>query len=77
MKIALITILVVVIGLIGYGYYLKNIGNFDGEIVIGIGVLVVAFVLMPLFIFHRYKNKDLSNFNINNFNSEEAEDKDL
>lgn len=42
MRIALITILVVVIGLIGYGYYLKNIGNFDGEIVIGIGVLVVV-----------------------------------
>ena len=29
MRIALITILVVVIGLIGYGYYLKNIGNFE------------------------------------------------
>jgi hypothetical protein len=77
MRIALITILVVVIGFISYGYYLKSIGNFDGEIVIGIGVLMVAFVLMPLFIYHRYKNKDLSNFNINNFNQEEAKDKEL
>jgi len=75
MKFVLSTILVLVIGMLGYGFYLKNSGNSDGEIIIGIGVLTLAFILMPLFIFHRYKNKDLSNFKLKNFMDKEEENK--
>ncbi len=77
MKFVLSTILVLVIGMLGYGFYLKNSGNSDGEIVIGIGVLTLAFILMPLFIFHRYKNKDLKSFELKDFlkNSKEEDDK--
>lgn len=67
MKFVLGAIFVLVVGMLGYGFYLKNSGNFDGEIIIGIGVLIIAFVLMPLFIFHRYKNKDLKNFELKDF----------
>ncbi|HKJ06296.1 MAG TPA: hypothetical protein VJ970_02395 [Flavobacteriaceae bacterium] len=77
MRNVIIAILLIVLGLIGYGYYLKDSGNTDGEIVIGIGVLITAFVLMPLFIYHRYKNKDLSSFKITNFDQDEAKKKDL
>ncbi len=73
MKFVLSTLLVLVFGLLGYGFYLKNSGNFNGEIVIGVGVLIIAFILMPLFIFHRYKDKDLSNFKIKDFTKKEEE----
>ena len=42
-----------------------QVGDTNGEIIIGISVLCVAFILMPLFIYHRYKGKDLSNFILN------------
>jgi hypothetical protein len=55
--------------LIGFivGFYIKEQGEKMGEIIIGIDVLVVAFILMPLFLYHRYKNKDLSNFRFRGF----------
>ena len=56
MKFVLSTILVLIIASLGYGFYLKNTGDANGEIVIGVSVLIIAFILMPLFIFHRYSN---------------------
>lgn len=67
MKYVISTILVVVLGMLTYGFYIKSNGDTNGEIIIGIGVLMVAFVLMPLFIYHRYKDKDLSSFRLKNF----------
>ncbi len=76
MRFVLTTLLILVIGGMSYGYYLKESGDFNGEILIGVGVLVIAFIIMPLFIFHRYKKKDMSSFHIDNFtkNREEKEE---
>ncbi len=62
MKYVLITILLLILGTLTYGFYLKYSGDLSGEIIIGIGVLGIAFILMPLFIFHRYKNKNIKDF---------------
>lgn len=67
MKFVIIFILILSLGMLCSGFYLKNSGNANGEIVIGLGVLMVAFVLMPLFIYHRYKNKNLSDFTFEKF----------
>ncbi|MDD3721589.1 MAG: hypothetical protein PHW92_03740 [Lutibacter sp.] len=67
MKFVLIFILAIALGMLGVGFYLKNAGNGNGEIVIGLGVLMVAFILMPLFIYHRYKNKNLKDFTFDKF----------
>ena len=67
MKFVLSTILIFVLGMLTYGFYIKNSGDVQGEIIIGISVLIVAFVLMPLFIYHRYKNKNLSDFKFENY----------
>ena len=67
MKFTLITILILVLGALGYGFYLKNSADPNGEIIIGIGVLILAFVFMPLFIFHRYKNKNIGDFTFEKF----------
>ncbi|MGY5352394.1 hypothetical protein ACXGQW_07505 [Wenyingzhuangia sp. IMCC45533] len=31
---------------------------------IGLGVIILTLVLMPLFIYHRYKDKDLSKYSL-------------
>lgn len=67
MKHILRVILIIVIAMLISGFYLKSTGDYTGEIIVGIGVLIIAFILMPLFIFHRYKNKDLKSFELKNW----------
>jgi membrane protein YdbS with pleckstrin-like domain len=67
MKFVISFVLIVVLGMLSYGYYVKQSGDDNGEIIIGISVLAVAFVLMPLFIYHRYKNKNLKDFTFDQY----------
>jgi len=67
MKYVLITVLILVLGTITYGYYLKNSGDTNGEFIIGIGVFAIAFIFMPLFIYHRYKNKNIKDFTFDKY----------
>jgi len=67
MKYVIIFVLVLTLGMLATGFYLKNAGDANGDIIIGLGVLMVAFVLMPLFIYHRYKNKKISDFTFEKF----------
>ena len=72
MKTILKIILVIVIGFVAFGYYMNSNNNGEGEKFIGIGVLLFAFILMPLFIYHRYNGRDLSRYSIRNlFQKEE------
>jgi hypothetical protein len=49
MKYIIRILFVIILGLIGYGYYLKQtIGN-EGDKWVGLGVLTSALVLMPIF----------------------------
>lgn len=54
-----------------YGYSLKNKGSLEGDKWIGIGVLILALVLMPLFIFHRYRKKNIKDFVLKKQENEE------
>jgi hypothetical protein len=67
MKFVLITILIIVVGALTYGFYIKSTGDSTGEIIIGISVLAIAFVFMPLFIYHRYKNKNIKDFTFDKY----------
>jgi hypothetical protein len=62
MKYIIRILLFIVIGFVSFGYYHKNSGNTEGDKWIGIGILIMALVLMPLFIYHRYKGKDLNKY---------------
>jgi hypothetical protein len=66
MKIVLRIILVFVVGFIAFGFYTNSVSEGDGEKFIGIGVLIFAFFLMPLFIYHRYNGRDLSRYSLKN-----------
>ena len=62
MKTALKVILIICLVLIGAGTYLNLDTSGSGEKFVGIGALIFGFILRPLFIYHRYKNKDLSTY---------------
>lgn len=66
MKIVLKIVLAITIGFVAFGYYTNYQNTGEGEKFIGIGVLIFAFILMPLFVYHRYKNKDLSKYAFRN-----------
>ncbi|MGB5242037.1 MAG: hypothetical protein WBN28_15030 [Lutimonas sp.] len=67
MKNLLRIVLFIVVSLIAGGTIANLIESGKGEIYIGIGVLIFAFILMPLFIYHRYKGKDLSKYSIDQY----------
>ncbi|MEN8188062.1 MAG: hypothetical protein ABFR05_13125 [Bacteroidota bacterium] len=73
MKSILIIVFAALIGFIIYGYYENSVVEESGEKFIGIGVLIFAFIFMPLFIYHRYKGKDLSKYRLT-FDSDKDED---
>ena len=62
MKYILIILLVLFFSFLGYGSYLNSEIAKSGDKWIGIGVLIIAFGIMPLFILHRYKKSKLKEF---------------
>lgn len=72
MKIVLRIVLILVFGFVCTGYYFKNSGNQDGKIYIGIGILILAFILMPLFIYSRYRGR-INDFVDSRMQNEEGE----
>ena len=51
------------------GYYVKETLDYNqGEKIIGIGVLFGAFIYLPLFLYHRWKDKKISDYTLSNEN---------
>lgn len=65
----------VVAGL-AYGFYLRQSNYSQGEKLIGLSVLILCLLLMPLFIFHRYRHKDLSRLTFRDASDNENQDKE-
>ena len=74
MKKILIGLIVIIACLISFGYFQKNNG-LNGDKWIGIGILLVAFVLMPLFLYSRFRNKETRERMLN-LSSKKKEDTD-
>lgn len=54
----------ILIGLsVGY-YYKNNTDEILGNRIIGIAVLGIAFIFFPLFIYYRYRNKNIRDFEL-------------
>ena len=70
MKTVLRIVLIIIVVIVAFGFYTNYNTEGEGEKLIGIGVLMFAFVLMPLFIYHRYKGRDLSNYSLDNMLNE-------
>lgn len=64
MKTALKILLFLMVLFIAGGYIYNEVNPGQGDKFIGIGVLILTFALMPLFIYYRYKGKDLSRYRL-------------
>lgn len=76
MKIVLKVLLAVVFVLWSVGAYFHLTDNPASPKFIGFGVILLTLVLMPLFIYHRYKGKDLTKYSLkhNDPNASKIED---
>ncbi|MCH7783981.1 MAG: hypothetical protein IIB06_00995 [Bacteroidetes bacterium] len=62
MKYLLSTLLVMVIIGICLGFYIKPDHRETGDLIIGLSIVVGFFILMPLFIYHRWKNRSVKDY---------------
>lgn len=62
MKYVLLFLLFAVLAGLGIGFYIKIDDEAAGKLMIGLSLLVGFFLLMPMFIYHRWKNKNLKDY---------------
>ncbi len=54
---------IVIVVLVCIGYYFKNTGDHaTGDTFVGIGILAASFILMPIFIYHRWKDRKVKDY---------------
>ena len=57
------------LGILGRGYYVKELHDYkEGEKIIGLGVLFGAFVYLPFFLYHRWKDKNIGDYTLTDEN---------
>ena len=67
-KILLVLFVTIIIALV-VGFYFKSFINFKlGERIIGFSVLVGVFLYLPLFLYHRWKDKSLKDYTLSDKN---------
>ena len=74
MKYILIILLLTIIATLGIGFFMKSYAPETGNLLIGLSVSGLFLVLMPLFIYHRWKNKDIKNYMLTKENIEKMRD---
>lgn len=62
MKLFIKIVAIVVISLLSVGIYMQSKSLPQGEKIIGISVLLLTFVLLPLFLYYRFRNKNLKDY---------------
>ncbi len=76
---SIIKILAIIILIaVGTGFYYRmNENMILGDRIIGIAVLASAFILMPIFLYVRWKDKNLKDYTFTKENLDKMRDKDL
>ena len=57
-----------------YGLYLKPINPKNGDLFVGLSLVLLIFITMPIFIFRRWKNKDVKDYMLTKENIEKMRD---
>ena len=76
--IILVLFILIVLG-VATGFYFRIFEEDikTGDIIIGLSVLASCFILMPLFIYHRWKGKKLKDYTLSPENIKKMKDKGL
>jgi len=75
MKYIIRILFVAILASIFVGYYFKNIGDHTtGDKFVGVAILAASFVLMPIFIYHRWKNKKVKDYMLTEENLKKMRD---
>ncbi|MGV6829783.1 MAG: hypothetical protein ACWA45_10340 [Flavobacteriales bacterium] len=53
---------------LGYGFYIKPQDTKTGDLIIGLSLVVGFFIVMPLFIYYRWKDKKVEDYMLNKEN---------
>jgi len=69
---------IIILIAVGTGFYFRmNDKMILGDRTIGIAVLASAFILMPIFLYVRWKDKNLKDYTFTKENLDKMRDKDL
>lgn len=68
MKIALYIMFFAAFGLASFGFITQSTSDPQGDLFIGLGLLIFFFMWMPAFVYHRWKNKKVSDYMLNKEN---------
>ncbi len=79
MKYVIIVLFIAIVISTGTGLYIISVEENEklGNIVMGITVLASSFILMPLFIYHRWKGKKLKDYTLSRENLDKMKDQDI
>lgn len=68
--------LFVLISIVGicYGFYLKPENTYQGDLYIGLSLVLLIFITMPIFIYRRWKNKDVKDYMLTKENIKKMRD---
>lgn len=62
MKYFIIILFISIIISISIGFYIKTDDEATGKLIIGLSLMAGFFVLMPAFIYHRWKNRSVQDY---------------
>lgn len=74
MKYFLTILFISVLIALGIGFYIKPEDEATGNLIIGLTLMVGFFVLMPLFIYHRWKDRSVKDYMLTKENIEKMQD---
>ncbi len=76
MKLFLQLLFVSILATILFGFYVKEDPNYNSDAIIGVGVLLFSFILMPFFIYYRWKDKKVADYMLTKENIEKMQKDD-
>ena len=74
MKYIILILFISVLIALGVGFYLKPENEATGNLIIGLSLMAGFFLLMPLFIYHRWKNKNVKDYMLTKENIKKMQD---
>lgn len=74
MKLFINILFIAVVISLSTGFYIKTDDEATGKLIIGLSLMVGFFILMPLFIYHRWKNRDVKEYMLTKENIKKMQD---